>query len=69
MNVGQIKSIELDRTKPFNHEILFKDNVGSVIDRMKVDESKGWEQFKLVYGAWVSHEDFLPQTTNKRRVV
>jgi len=58
MEVGDIKSIELSRERPFNHEILFKDKNGWIMDRMKVDESKGMQQFILVYKAWAEHESF-----------
>lgn len=58
MNIRQIKSIELDRSKPFNHKVLIKDETGYVMQEIKVEESKGWEQFALIYKAWCEHPDF-----------
>ncbi len=60
MKISQVASIELDRTTPFRHEVLFKDVHGYVLDRVPVEESKGWEQFSLIYQKWASHPDFNP---------
>jgi len=61
MNISDIHSIELDRSKPFNHMILFKDSNDKIIDKIKVKESAGFEQFKVVYEAWCNHPDFSPE--------
>ena len=64
MEIRQIASIELDRSKPFKHEILFRDSTGYILDRQLVDESKAWEQFKVVYEAWCNHPEFNGQPKN-----
>lgn len=58
MNISQIKSIELDRSKAFNHKVLIKDSTGYIMQEIKVEESKGWEQFSLIYKAWAEHPEF-----------
>ena len=58
MRISQIDSIELDRSKPFNHCVRIKDAMGNSIQVVPVKESAGWEQFSVIYKAWVSHEEF-----------
>ena len=41
--------------------ILFKDSNDKIIDKIKVKESAGFEQFKVVYEAWCNHPDFSPE--------
>ena len=58
MEISQVKSIELCRDKPFEHEIIFRDATGYPIDRFYVKENVGWETFKKVYEAWITHPSF-----------
>ena len=69
MEIHQIASIELDRSRAFNHEILFRDSTGYILDRTSVKESTGWEEFKVVYEAWVQHEEFNGKTKGDRRIM
>lgn len=58
MNIANIRSIELDRTKPFKHEILIKDDTGFIMERIPVTEVAGWEKLNEVYQAWCNHPDY-----------
>ena len=58
MRISQIASIELDREKPFNHCVRIKDSSGNSLQVVPVKESAGWEQFSIIYKAWVSHPEF-----------
>ena len=62
LQISQIKSVELDRSKPFHHVIRLKDANGHSLEVIPVNESTGYEQFKAVYIAWASHESFNPKT-------
>ena len=61
MEINQIKSIELDRSKPFKHCIRVKDATGHTIEIIPVKESTGWEQFNEVWKALCAHPDFHPE--------
>ena len=58
MKISQIDSIELDRSKPFNHCVRIKDAMGNSIQVVPVKESAGWEQFSVIYKAWAEHPEF-----------
>ena len=58
MEISDIASIELDRTRPFKHKILIKDSTGYVLQEISVTETAGWEKLATVYKAWVEHPDF-----------
>jgi len=64
VQISQIHSVELDRSRPFEHCVRIKDSHGHSIQVIPVKESNEWEQFKLVYEAWASHPEanFEPPT-------
>lgn len=53
MEINQISSIELDRTKPFAHVIKMKDEHGYVLEEVKVLESNGNEVLAKITEAWL----------------
>ncbi len=61
MNINQIHSIELDRSRNFKHVIRLKDANEHSLEVIPVKESTAWEQFVHVYKAWVNHKDFHPK--------
>jgi len=58
MRISDIKSIELNRERAFEHEIIFRDANGYPIDRFYVKENVEWEQFELVTKAWFNHPEY-----------
>ena len=58
MNISRIHSIELDRSDPFHHYIVFKDSIGYEIERNKVRANTSWESYNNVLKAWFEHKDF-----------
>jgi len=58
MEIKDIKSLELDRTKAFQHCIRFKDYAGMTMEVLMVNDSEEWAQFEKVYRAWVNHPDY-----------
>mgnify|MGYP000430339267 CR=1 FL=1 len=61
MKIADVRSIELCRTIPFKHRIIFYDNTGYELDSIPVTEIAGWEKFTEVYQAWCAHPDFNPK--------
>ena len=61
MKISNVKSVELDRSTPFNHKIIFRDRAGYPLEEIQVKESNGWEQFEIVISAWTDHPDFNPK--------
>ena len=61
MQISQIKSVELDRSVPFNHCVRIKNSLGDSIQVIPVKESNEWEQFQTIFKAWAEHPDFYPE--------
>ncbi len=59
-DISKVASIELNREKPFQHYIAFKDDTGYILERIPVNESAGWEKLQVITQAWMSHPDFNP---------
>ena len=55
--ISKIGSIELDRSVPFSHVVRIKDRTGYSLEVIPVQESTGFEQFKLIYESWAKHPD------------
>jgi hypothetical protein len=68
MNIKDIKSIELDRSKPFNHVVRIKDITGHSIQVIPVKESNEWEQFQTIFKAWAEHPDFSPEPPTEQEL-
>lgn len=58
MRIVDVASIELDRSKPFNHRVIFRDETGHALEIVKVKETTAWEEFQIIYKAWCEHPDF-----------
>lgn len=58
MTISQIKSIELDRSKPFEHRVIFRSKTGHILEVIAVKETTAWEEFEIIYKAWCNHPDF-----------
>ena len=54
-DISEIHSIELNRSKPFNHEILIKDKAGWVMERIPVNETAGFEKLQLISFVFPPH--------------
>ncbi len=52
MNIIDIHSIELDRTKPFNQVIKIKDKAGYVMETIPVKQTNANEVFATINKAW-----------------
>jgi hypothetical protein len=61
MKISDIHSVELDRTKPFNHVIRIKDKHGHSLQVVPVKENVENEQLKLITNAWLNHPDANPE--------
>ncbi len=58
LKISDIRSVELDREKPFHHCIRLKDASGYSLEVIPVNESEEWAQFETVYKAWCQHPHF-----------
>lgn len=56
--INQIKSIELERSKAFNHFINIKDGSGFILEAIPVKEHNEMEQFNEVIKAWFQHPEY-----------
>lgn len=52
MDIKKINSIELDRSKTFNHRILIKDITGYVLEEIPVTQVAGIEKLMIINKAW-----------------
>lgn len=52
MDITLIASMELDRTKPFDHKILVKDSTGYVMEEISVTQIAGLEKLMKLNKAW-----------------
>ncbi len=58
MEIRDIHSIELDRSKPFNHVIRIKDRNEDTLQEIPVSEVAGYEKLMVVVKAWSEHWDY-----------
>lgn len=52
MLITDVYSIELDRTKPFDMKIHFKDNTGFILDSISVTQINADQVLQLVTNKW-----------------
>ena len=53
MDVTDIDSIELDKSRPFRWEVLLKDSTGHVLERIPVKEEEADAIFKVATQNWL----------------